>query len=356
MIVMTPRAARTRPLLAAVAALAAAGIGLSGCAGPSSGATGSGDEGGSARLSVLTSFYPLQFLAEEIGGDRVQVANLTPRGGEPHALELAPATIRKVQNADVVVYLSGFQAAVDQALDALPATPRLDVAPAADLLEFADADGEAHHHEDDEDEDHGGDDDTHDEGLESLAGHSAHDGHDHGPLDPHFWLDPERFAAVAETVGAEFARIDPANADAYAARTTNLRARLTDLDAQFSDGLAQCESRLFVTSHSAFGYMASKYDLRELAVAGIDPEAEPAPVQLRRVSERVAREGITTIFYESSASAKVASVLAHDLGLTSAVLNPLESAAPIQGQSGESDYLAVMNQNLSTLRTALSCQ
>ena len=67
-------------------------------------------------VDVMASFYPLQFVAEQVGGDRVTVRSLTPPGAEPHDVELSPAQVSRIGGADLVVYLSGFQAAVDEAL------------------------------------------------------------------------------------------------------------------------------------------------------------------------------------------------------------------------------------------------
>lgn len=281
-------------------------------------------------LQVLTSFYPLEFLAEEIGGDHVNVKNLTPSGGEPHELELAPATVRKIDSTDVVVYLEGFQPAIDTAIAETSASTTINIAPFAGLEPYVhDDEGEADGHHD---------------------AHDAHDGHDHGPLDPHFWLDPTKLAAVAEHIGDEFAAADPEHAADYLANAETLIAELTDLDADYTAGLATCDNRTVVTSHAAFSYLADRYDLEQLSIAGLDPETEPAPAQLRRVSEQIAARDIDTVFYESSASAKIADVLAHDLNITSVVLDPLETRT-----DPDSNYLTVMQQNLTALRTALAC-
>lgn len=280
----------------------------------------------SAGLNVVTSFYPLEFLATEIGGDLVTVTNLTPSGGEPHDLELAPATVRKVDDADLVLFMSGFQPAVDQAISPDHSGHTLDIAGAADLKPYTELGSE--HFESDEDA----------------------DDHDHGPLDPHFWLDPNRLAQVAKAVGPELAQTDPDNAKDYAARTDTLVTALESLDKDFATGLASCKSDTIVTTHAAFGYLADRFGLQEIGISGIDPDLEPSPARLREVGEQIADHDLSTIFYESTGNAKVADVLAKEFGLESAVLDPLETL-----NDSESDYLSIMKINLTTLRTALSC-
>lgn len=309
---------RTRAALAGGAVCAA--LALAGC----STSTGASDDG---RLHVLASFYPLQFITEQIGGDLVDVTSLTPQGAEPHDLELSPAKARQIGEADLVVFLSDFQPAVDTAIEARSPEHVVDAADSANL--------QAHELQGE-----------HDDAEE----HAADDGHDHGELDPHFWLDPLRLAAVSEDVVAELSAIDPAHAETYAARGAELVASLTDLDAQFTTGLSQCLSRLLVTTHEAFGYLADRYGLEQVGISGIDPEAEPSPARIKEVSATIRDRAVTTIFFETLISPKVAETLASDLGITATVLDPLESLSDPDG-----DYLTVMADNLASLRTGLGC-
>ena len=310
---------RPRILVTAAAAIAFA-LGTAGCS--------SSSNDPDAALDVLTSFYPLQFVAEQVGGPAVSVSNLTPPGGEPHSLELSPATLRTVGQADVVVYQSGFQAAVDQAV--------ADGAPKAvlDAARFAELDADAEHDDEGESE--------------------SHDGHDHGSLDPHFWLDPTLLAGLATEVGETFAAADPDDAAGYRERAAQLVTTLTDLDESFTTGLASCDSRTFVTTHEAFGYLAHRYDLEQVGISGLDPETEPSPARLREVSKVISEAGVSTVFSESAATAKVAEVLADDLGISTAVLDPLESRTDAQ-LAADDDYLVAMTANLTALQEALGC-
>lgn len=310
---------RRRSALAATTLLL--GTALAGC-----GSTASDDD----RVQVLASFYPLQYVAEQIGGDLVNVTSLTPAGAEPHDLELSPAHARSVGEADLVVYLSDFQPAVDDAIAAREPEHVVDAAAAADL------------------EAHGDDEHADDEHAEETE--EEHAEHDHGALDPHFWLDPERLAAVAADVETQLATVDPENADTYAERADELVASLTDLDTRLSDGLAQCTDRVVVTSHEAFGYLADKYDFELVGIAGIDPDTEPSPARLREVSDVIEENGVSTIYLESLVSSKVTDTLAADLGVKTAVLDPLEGLT-----DPETDYRSVMLTNLDVLRAGQGC-
>ncbi len=302
-------------------------------------AEGSGGSGG--QVSVAASFYPLQFLAERVGGERAQVTGLTQPGGEPHDLELAPRQTAEIADADVVVYLGGFQAAVDDSVEANAGGAVLDVASVADLLTSSEEDHEAHEHEDEghehEDEGHGDDE---------------HDGHEHGEDDPHFWLDPLRMADVGDALAQELGEVDPDHAEDYAADAADLRAELEALDAAYEETLASCERETVVVSHDAFGYL-ERYGLHFEPINGLSPGAEPTPADLARLQDLIASDGITTVFSERLVSARLAESLADDAGVRTAVLDPIEG---LGDETADEDYLSLMRDNLAALAEANGCR
>src|SRR4051812_22967783 len=127
------------PVVASLLALAVAPV-LGG------GGVGSADDG---RPTVVGSFYPPQFVAEQLAGDHVRVVDLTAPGVEPHDLELKVRQVAEISGADLVVYESKLQPAVDEAVDQNAKGRSLDVAPHVSLED----------------------------------------------ANPHFWLDPLRLAA-----------------------------------------------------------------------------------------------------------------------------------------------------------------
>ena len=282
-----------RGLAAAVAAVV---IAATGCAGDD--ASGGGDD-----TKVAAAFYPLEFLVERIGGDAVDVTSLTEPGAEPHDVELTAKQTAAVSDADLVVYLRGFQPAVDEAVDEHAAADSLD---AADVL---------------------GDDE-----------------------DPHVWLDPVAYRTLAGAVGKALRDKAPGDAEAIAGRTTELRADLEALGAEFRAGLKTCERTEIVTSHAAFGHLATTYGLRQVAIAGLTPDEEPSPGRLAEVADFAKSNGVTTIFFEELVSPRTAKALAAEVGATTAVLSPLE------GPPDDGDYFTAMRANLAALRTALGCR
>jgi zinc transport system substrate-binding protein len=263
-----------------------------------SGCGGDSGSGSSGKTSVVAAFYPLAYAAEQIGGSSVDVTNLTPPGTEPHDVELSVRDVEKVRSADVVLYLgAGFQPALERAVDG--------------------ADGETV------------------DLLESVDVHEK---------DPHVWLDPVRYEQIAKKIG-----------DVLHGPSEPFVRRVAKLNADFGAGLAHCERREIVTSHEAFGYLADRYGLKQIAITGISPEAEPTPRALERVIEQVRESGATTVFFETLLSPRIAETVARETGARTAELNPIEGLTEDELARGE-NYFSVMRENLATLRKALGCR
>lgn len=313
-------------LTGSVAALLA----LSACG--SDGGTGAGAGSGSdGRPSVVASFYPLHFATQQIAGDAVDVSVLTKPGAEPHDLELGAQEIGAMTQAGLVVYSDGFQPAVDDAMGQVDPSHVLDVASAASLTLESTEDG--HEHADGEQ-------------------HSADDGHDHSGNDPHFWLDPQRYAAVAKAIGARLAELEPSQAATFGKNTDAFVAQLVALDDAYKAGLKSCTNRVLVTSHSAFGYLAQRYGLEQHGITGITPEAEPSAAALKEVSDLVRAEGVKTVYQETLVEGRFAETVASSTGAKLATLDPIEG---INDESAGKDYFEVMRSNLQALRTGQGC-
>lgn len=300
-------------------AVAAVGVALllpvvSGCAAFTDDSATSAD-----GVEVAAAFYPLQYVAERVAGDRlghgVTVENLTAPGGEPHDLELTPRETADVVEADLVVYERGFQPAVDDAIDTNATGDTVDAAEVVDLVPFRE---------------HGVDSDE---------------------IDPHFWQDPLMLADVADAVADQLADVDPDHADDYRANADELRADLEELDQEFETGLTGCARDTIVVSHDAFGYL-ERYGLTMESILGLSPDAEATPADLARLQKLVHDDGITTIFSEELVSKKQAQTLAKDTGVQSAVLDPIEG---LSDETADEDYLSLMRSNLQALEKANGC-
>ncbi|THV43616.1 metal ABC transporter substrate-binding protein [Glycomyces buryatensis] len=332
----------------------------------------SADAGG--PIDVVAAFYPLAFATEQVGGDNVNVSNLTPAGQEPHDLELAPSDIAAIEEADYIVYLGGFIPELDEAIEQYASDKALDVATAVDLIDydeteaFEDEHAEDEHAEDEHADEHAEDEhaeeETHAEEeshAEETASEDEHaeeeEGHDHEDealegTDPHLWLDPMRYAQIGEAIGDALTGIDSGNESTYTGNAEAFTAELTELDTEFTDALAARTADDIVTSHAAFGYLADRYDLHQVAISGLSPDQEPNTQRMAEVAEFVEEHGVTTIFFETLVSSDIADTLAAETGAQTAVLNPLEGLTDEQIDADE-DYFSVMRDNVAVLQTAL---
>ncbi len=267
---------------------------------------GCGGSSSSKGHTVVASFYPLAFAAEEIGGPGIDVRNLTPPGVEPHDLELSGSDVRTIADAGLVLYFGArFQPALDDAIESTSAN-----------------------------------------GVDVLAGLALRMRGEERDLDPHVWLDPVRTPQSPCGSGKRSTAVP---------RPSGSRPGSSLWIASSMQASPTATATEFVTSHAAFGYLAERYGLKEVAITGMSPEAEPTPRVLERVVQQVRATRATTIFFETLVSPRLAETVAREVGATTAVLNPLEGLTEEQIAAGD-DYFSVMRENLAALREALGCR
>lgn len=288
------------------------------------------EAGQRATIEVATTLYPIAWMVEQIGGERVSVTNLTPPGVEPHDLELAPDQVDALTDADVAFVMGhSFQPGPERiaAKRSKPTVLLLDAVSAGEGLV-----------------------EEHNEHKESEAGHDRS-----GGVDPHVWLDPRMFSTARAEIVRTLIKADPRGAADYNRRSKALGVALADVDSSMEAGLKTCTRRTIVTAHEAFGRLASRYGLTQEGVAGLSPDAEPDPQRMADLADLVKNQGLTTVFFEELAPQKFAATLAREAGVKTAMLSPLEAPTPAELAGGAS-YLTIMRTNLKTLRAALDCE
>jgi zinc transport system substrate-binding protein len=319
---------------------------ITGCSG-----TGGQGETGPDRDEVLVyaTIYPVYDFATQVCGDRARVVQLVPDGVEPHDWEPSPKDMVNLQRADVLIYNgAGMETWVQKVLRSLKeGGPQVvDCSAGINLLPVntqsdTQAQAKAHGH----DGDTGGHDTAHTD--------APNDGHVHDTgTDPHIWLDPQNAGLMVDNILEGMQKADPDSAAYYSDNAREYQARLTELDKKYAQTIGRAAMHKFIVSHAAFGYLAHRYNLEQVAIRGISPGADPSPTRMTEIIETARQTGVKYIFFEALVSPRVSEVIAREAGAQTLVLNPLGGITPEEKQAGK-DYLTVMEENLHHLSLAL---
>lgn len=268
-------------------------------------------------IVVYTSIYPLYDFTKRIAGPYAHVVNITPPGAEPHSFEPSPRLITQLLEADLFLYNGlGMEPYINKIKQSLQGGSLSMIDASSDILPL----------------------------LSSAHGHIA--------VDPHAWLSPFNAAKQAHAIFQALSEVDPVHRAEYNANYKALHLELIKLDDEFKNTLDKCPKKSFVVTHAAFGYLARDYGLEQIALTGLEGEAEPTPGTFAEVIALIERQGIRHVFVETSASAKIAETLAREIQAGTLTLHPLASLTARELQDKE-DYFSLMRKNLENLKTAL---
>ncbi|MDK2780413.1 MAG: zinc transport system substrate-binding protein [Trichococcus sp.] len=306
--------------------LSAAALVLVGCGTGGSSESSVSEEG----ITVVTTFYPMYDFAKNVVGDNGEVSVLLDAGQESHGYEPTPQDIAAITEADVFVYNSDeMETWVPSVLESIESSDVIVVEAAENIALF-----------------------ELEEDTATEEEHSDEEGEDAHSVDPHVWLDPVYAQAEVEAILAGVVEADEANQESYEANAAAFKGKLADLDAAYQSAFEVAENRTFVVQHAAFGYIARRYDLTEVAVSDVSSDAEPNPAKLAELQQFMIDNQITTVYYSDSASSKTAETLAEGAGASLEVLSPLEGITEEDQEAGK-DYLSVMEENLSALKKVI---
>lgn len=274
------------------------------------------------KIEVTASVYPMAEFAQQVGGDKVHVTNITPVGTEPHDFEPSPQDIIKIEQSKVFIYTgAGFEPWADRVVPTLQGVTVINASEGIPLLRATPEAGEKPN--------------------------------PHG-TDPHFYLDPVLDQKVVHTIARKLAEVDPANRAFYEKNASIYAKKLADLDKEYRTGLIICNSRDIVTAHASFAYIAKRYNLVQIPIAGLSEE-EPSPARLAEIARFVKEHHIKYIFFEKLVSPRLSDTIARETGAKTLVLDPIEGLTPDEQKEGK-NFISIMKQNLANLRLALECR
>jgi zinc transport system substrate-binding protein len=279
---------------------------------------GCGRESSSSKPQVVVSLYPLQDFAQKIGGNMINVVNIVPPGTEPHDFEPSPKDMIKLNKADLVLYNgAGLENWIDKAL------PNIDqqhtyVVNTSKKISLTKA-------------------------KNSEVRHRVY--------DPHIWLNPFMAQQQAKIIYESLVKIDPSHKKQYTDNFQKLNDEFLALQKSY-EVLLHSPVREFVTSHTAFQYLADEYKLKQVAISGLSPEDEPSPKEVKQLVDTLRKHQAKVVFFETLVNNKLAETVKNEIHAEASVLNPLEGLSKKELANKE-DYFSVMRNNLANLKKAL---
>lgn len=301
-------------------------ISLAGCGNRTGNTPTSGE-----KIKIVATMYPVYEFAKQVGKDKVAVTMLVPPGAEPHDWEPTPKDLAQIRTAKLFLYHGANLEPVDKLLskEVLGNAKAVEISKGIPLLTKTEED----------------------KGDESKEQQEGHDGH-HSNTDTHVWLDPVYAQQEIDTIAAALAEIDPQNKDYYQQNARQYNSELEKLNQEYQTALTNVPHRDIITSHSAFGYLAKRYNLQQVGIMGLNPDTEPTPDKMAKVVTFCRDHGVKYIFFETVVNPKLSRTIAKETGADLLVLNPVESLSEEEMKQGK-NYLSIMRENLSNLQKAL---
>lgn len=270
------------------------------------------------KLQITASFYPLYFFAGEIGGNMVDVKNITPAGSEPHDYEPTTQDIARIEKSNILILNGNVESWGNKIKENLSGTSVIIVVAG-----------------------------------EGLFTQQLTEGGKTSP-DPHVWLSPQLSKQEVNQITKGYIKIDPSNNSYYQANQKALDDRLDKLDGEYKQGLSNCKQKDIITSHAAFGYLTVAYGLNQVPISGLSADSEPSSQQLVKVINFAKSNNVKYIFFESLVSPKLSDMIANEVGAKTLVLDPLEGLTDDDIKQGK-NYFTIMEDNLKNLKIALQC-
>ncbi|MBO8171229.1 MAG: zinc ABC transporter substrate-binding protein [Bacillaceae bacterium] len=299
-------------------------------------------------LRIYTSIYPLYDFSSKITGEKAEVVNLVPPGAEPHDFEPSPKDLVKLSEADVFVYNGGgFETWIEDVLQSID-TSGMIVVNASEEIEPMEREDIVHRvgHADEHAEDGEHEEEAHEEEA---------DEHNHGIYDPHFWTDPLRAKAIATAIKDAVIEADPANQAVYEQNYEDLMQEFDRLHQEYEETLKNATRKDFIVSHAAFGYLAERYGLEQIAISGLSPSDEPSQKELQEIIDFARENQVEYIMFENLVDTRVAQMVREQIGAEALVLHTVGGLTKEELERGE-DYFSLMRQNLKSLSKALGVE
>jgi ABC-type Zn uptake system ZnuABC Zn-binding protein ZnuA len=282
--------------------------------------------GAGERLRVVATTSVVADVVHNVGGDRIELKVLMPRGADPHSFEPTPQDVAAVVDAHVVFANGvGLEAFLDPLIESAGAEGK--VAPVSVGVELLSLD-EEHEHE----------------------GGESEEEHERGEYDPHVWFDPKNVQVWVSNIAQVLQALDPDHADLYAENAAAYEAELLALHDWILEQVDQLPAarRQLVTDHTSLAYFAQRYGFDQIGAVfpGLSTLSEPSAQELAALQERIQEHRVKAIFVGTTVNPNLAQQVAHDTGVQIAFLY----TGSLSAAGGPADtYLAMMRYNVTAI-------
>ena len=296
------------------AATVALAVFASACSGPGA-LFGSKKDLTSDAITVAASFYPIAEIVQRVGGDKVNVLNLTPAGTDAHEVELTAKQLQDLQDSKATFYLGeNFQPSIWKAISSLKGL-------SVDLLKVTPTMGF------------------------TCGGCEG---------DPHVWLDPANMIVMTREVAKQLSATRPELATQFSSNAATYVDELTSIGELIDTSFQNCASTALVTSHYSFSYFAQRAHLKMYSLAPLTPDAQKSAHEIENITAQLRSNKVPTIFSEEMVSSALVKTIAKELNVTTDVLQPLEGLTNADIKAGK-NYITVQRDNIARIAQGLKC-
>ena len=280
---------------------------------------------GDGKVRVVASFYPLYDFAKNVGGDRVRVTTLIPMGLEPHEFEPTVSDIVSLSEADVFIYNgAGMEPWAERIVQSANHSGLVvaDTSRGITLLKSG--------------------------SPESAGGAGA-------GIDPHIWLSPSLAKVQVDNIRDALSEADPEGKAYYEKNAAAYNARLDALDSEIMAAMDNCSKKNILVTHATLGYFCRRYGCTQLAITGVDPEAEPSPADLAKIIDQARENNVTAVFLESMIDPRAAQTISSEINGSVLTFNSVHGLTPEEEAAGDG-YISLMEGNLANIKIGLGCE
>ncbi|MCJ7842692.1 zinc ABC transporter substrate-binding protein [Lederbergia sp. NSJ-179] len=296
-----------------------------------------------SKLTIYTTVYPLQYFTERIGAEQVSVKSVYPPGSDEHTFEPSQKDMMKLADADLFFYigygLEGFAQKAEKTL-------KNEQVKFTAIGEKIDVESQSHQNENHEEHEHDGHEHEEHE-------HGEEDGHHHGDVNPHLWIDPIYAKELAEQILQQLVEAKPEYKSEFEKNYKDLTTKFDQLDQDFSEMTQAAKRKQFVVAHAAYSYWESRYGLEQMAISGISSTEEPSQKKLQSIVDAINEKNVPFIFVEQNINSHLAEVIQKETGTQILHIHNLAVLTENDMQNHE-DYVSLMEKNLTALKKALN--